>query len=71
MIKAVAIAVYVVINLNAQISMIIDFSLKYICVNEVIIYDQSIAIVILHFIINEYQNLFIDQKITVDISENQ
>ena len=48
MIKAVAIIVYAVINLSAQIlmnnssvfiSMIIDFNLKYICVNEVIIYN--------------------------------
>ena len=70
MIKAVAIAVYVMINLNAQISMIIDSSLKYICVNEITIYDQSIAIVIIHFIIDEYQDLFINQKITVDISKN-
>ena len=80
MIKATAIVVYTVINLSAQtsmnnssvfISMIIDFNLKYICVNEVIIYDESIAVAIIHFIINEYQNLFIDQEITVDISKNQ
>ena len=79
MIKAIAVVVYAVTNLNAQISMnnssvfismIIDFNLKYICVNEVIIYDESIAVVIIHFIINEYQNLFIDQEITIDISKN-
>ena len=48
MIKTIAIIVYIVINLNAQtsmnnsfifISMIIDFNLKYICINKVIIYD--------------------------------
>ena len=60
MIKAVAIIVYAVTNLNAQTSMIIDLNLKYICVNKVMIYNQSIAIAIIHFIIDEYQNLFIN-----------
>ena len=80
MIKAVAVAAYAVINLNEYIStnnssvftsMIINLNLKYICINEVIIYDQSIAVAILYFIIDEYQNMFIDQKITINISENQ
>ena len=80
MIKTAAVVTYAVISLNkhilmnnspVSISMIIDLSLKYICVNEVIIYNQSIAVAIIHFIVDEYQNLFIDQKTTIDISKNQ
>ena len=80
MVKAAAVAAYAVASLGAQapvnnssasIPVNIDLSLEYTCINGVIIYGQPTAVATLHSIVDEYQDLFIDQGTTVDISEDQ
>ena len=84
-IKLVAIAVYIVVNLNSElisstqinslftlnIQIIIDFNLKHIYINDVIIYDDSFVIFVIEAVVNEYQNFFVDKRITVNIFKDQ
>ena len=45
----------------------IDSKLKYICFNNVIIYEQQKVVNIITTLINEYQNLFVDKETTINI----
>ena len=55
-------------NHTSNISQI-DMNLKYFCFNDVIIYDQWNAIKSIIVLIDEYQDLFPDNDITIDISK--
>ena len=49
----------------------IDSKLKHICFNGVIVYEQQKIVDAISTLINEYQNLFIDKKTTVNISKKK
>lgn len=60
-------------NVNELISstfiLQIDTNLKHVCSNNVIIYNQLEIIKTIIILIVEYQNLFVDKNIIVDIFE--
>ena len=61
-----------VFAINIKVSIIfIDLTLKYILFNNVIVYNESNVIIRITKIINVFFTIWSDQKIIVDIFENQ
>ena len=58
-----------IINASTLESSKLNFNLKFIYSNDIIIYNKSNAIYSLATLIDEYQNLFIDKNITINISK--
>ena len=49
----------------------IDINLKYMLSNDVTIYDNDVNVVELIVVVNEYQNIFVDVDIIVNISKTK